>query len=89
MPRAPKPLPRPTTAAAAADRRRGTTTERGYGHDHRVQRARLLALHPLCQRCRSEWSCHLHHRDRNPFNRADSNCEMLCERCHQAEHGGR
>ncbi len=87
MPNAPKILPlKPNRAGRPA---RGSTTARGYGHVHRIQRARLLELFPICQRCSDGWSAHLHHIDRNPFNRADKNAEMLCERCHQAEHAGR
>lgn len=84
MPHAPKRLPRP-----APIRPRGKTTSRGYGHAHQVQRERLLAERPLCERCGEDWSVHLHHRDRNTFNRDDANAEMLCEACHQREHGGR
>lgn len=83
MPKAVKVLPRPTSSAATT---RPTTSARGYGYAHQRQRARLLKVYPVCQRCNDQWSSHLHHRDRNPFNRADANAEMLCERCHQAEH---
>jgi 5-methylcytosine-specific restriction endonuclease McrA len=86
MPDAPKLPPRPVAAIAAP---RASTAARGYGHAHRKQRARLLRQQPLCQRCEDAWAVHLHHKDRNPFNRAASNVEMLCERCHQAEHDGR
>lgn len=68
---------------------RKTTTERGYGAEHQRQRRHLLAKEPLCQRCQDDWAKHLHHRDRNPFNRHPSNVELLCERCHDAEHDGR
>lgn len=83
MPNAPK-LPPLTPKHARPPRR--STTERGYGHDHRRQRARLLKEFPLCQRCGGDWSRHLHHRDRDPFNRSAENVELLCEKCHQAEH---
>ncbi|MEO8082680.1 MAG: HNH endonuclease signature motif containing protein [Ardenticatenales bacterium] len=66
---------------------RGTTAERGYGSEHEKLRARLLVEHPICQRCTDAWSVDLHHVDRNPFNRDPSNCLMICERCHHAEHG--
>jgi 5-methylcytosine-specific restriction endonuclease McrA len=85
MPSAPKLPPLKPPAQAAP---RGSTTERGYGHAHQRQRERLLKLHPICQRCQADWARHLHHRDRNPHNRAGTNVEVLCERCHQAEHGG-
>lgn len=67
-------------------RPRKTTTERGYGWAHQQQRERLIAQHPICQRCGDDWSVHLHHRDRDPFNRADSNVELLCHGCHEKEH---
>lgn len=84
MPEAPKIPPRPVAANTAP---RASTTARGYGHAHRTQRARLLKRHPICQRCEAHWSAHLHHIDRDPHNRADSNVELLCVGCHQAEHG--
>ena len=84
MPNAPKILPlRPNRAGRPA---RGSTTARGYGTEHQRQRAMLLKARPVCERCGDGWSHHLHHIDRNPFNRHESNIEMLCERCHQAEH---
>jgi 5-methylcytosine-specific restriction endonuclease McrA len=86
MPDAPKLPPiRPTAAA----RPRTSTTARGYGWKHQQQRARLIALHPICQRCGDGWSAHLHHIDRNPHNHTDGNVELLCERCHEREHTGR
>jgi len=85
MPTAPKIVP---LKPAATPRPRGTTTERGYGWEHQKQRARLIARHPVCQRCDSNWSAHLHHVDGDPFNRTASNVLMLCEPCHQAEHAG-
>lgn len=83
MPNAPKILPLTPHRVGPP---RASTTARGYGHAHRQQRARLLKAFPLCQRCGNDWSAHLHHIDRNTFNRDDSNALMLCERCHQAEH---
>jgi 5-methylcytosine-specific restriction endonuclease McrA len=85
MPRAPKVVPLKPRAAAP---KRGTTTERGYGWAHQRLRARLMQLHPLCQRCGTDWSRHLHHRNRDPHDRRPSNVEMLCQRCHAAEHAG-
>lgn len=84
MPTAPKIVP---TRPKATPPPRGTTTERGYGTAHQRQRARLLTQHPICQRCGNDWSKHLHHIDRDTFNRDPSNVVMLCERCHDAEHG--
>jgi len=87
MPTAPKLPPiRPTATRPAT---RPSTTARGYGVAHQRQRARLIALYPVCQRCASAWSEHLHHRDHNPHNRADSNALMLCAACHQREHAGK
>ncbi|MBN9522610.1 hypothetical protein J0H58_29495 [bacterium] len=86
MPNAPRILPlQPNRAGRPV---RASTAARGYGSAHRRQRERLLKAHPLCQRCGQNWSTHLHHRDRNPFNRDDANAEMLCEPCHQQEHAG-
>lgn len=84
MPFAPK---LPPLKPAAARPPRGTTEQRGYGTAHRKQRARLIDAHPLCQRCANDWSAHLHHIDRDPFNRDPSNVEMLCTGCHDREHG--
>ena len=83
MPNAPRNLPRPPVTSP----RRGSTTARGYGWAHQKQRARLIKERPVCERCRDGWSKELHHRDRNPFNRDDSNAEMICEACHLKEHG--
>lgn len=86
MPNAPGLPPRPRPAAST--RPRASTTERGYGYAHQKQRARLIELYPVCQRCGNDWSRHLHHRDRNPFNRSPDNVEMICEACHEREHAG-
>jgi 5-methylcytosine-specific restriction endonuclease McrA len=87
MPDAPKIVP--LKPAPAPRRAAGSTTARGYGHAHRKLRAKLIAERPICQRCEADFSAHLHHLDRNPHNRHESNLELLCERCHRAEHGGR
>ena len=86
MPTAPKIVPLKPRYARPP---RKTTAERGYGVEHERIRARLLAEQPLCVRCGADWSRHLHHRDRNTFNRDRGNLEMLCEGCHQAEHARR
>jgi 5-methylcytosine-specific restriction endonuclease McrA len=86
MPTAPGLPPRPTASSHNAPPRL-TTTQRGYGQEHRRTRARLLALHPLCQWCAERWSHHLHHVDRNTHNRAPGNLVMLCVECHEREHG--
>jgi 5-methylcytosine-specific restriction endonuclease McrA len=83
MPTAPGLPPRPPKHTPP---RRLSTEERGYGTEHRRTRARLIALYPVCQRCAADWSHHLHHRDRDTSNRAESNLELLCVGCHQAEH---
>ena len=61
-----------------------TTTERGYGYDHQVQRDFWLAICPVCP-C-GNFAEHLHHRDGNPFNRSPENVECLCPRCHIDRH---
>jgi 5-methylcytosine-specific restriction endonuclease McrA len=68
---------------------RGTTAERGYGSAHKKIRARLIAEHPVCQRCGGDWSTDMHHRDGDTFNRSPANLEMVCERCHHGEIHGR
>lgn len=87
MPNAPQLPPRPAATASASPRRR-TTTERGYGTGHQKIRARLKALHPVCQWCELRWSEHLHHIDRDTFNRAPGNLVMLCVPCHDRAHAG-
>jgi len=68
---------------------RGTTAERGYGTAHVKQRRRFLKLHPICQRCEDRFATDLHHKDGNPFNRAESNLEAVCEGCHHGVIHGR
>lgn len=85
MPFAPKNLPRP--ARRAGRPANPSTTARGYGWAHQQHRARLIKERPICERCKGGWSAHLHHIDRNPFNRDNANALMLCERCHEQEHG--
>lgn len=87
MPTGPTPLPGPRRKKPGR-RRELTTEQRGYGTVHRKARAALLARHPVCQRCEDKFSEHMHHRDRNTFNRAASNLEALCADCHRAEHAG-
>lgn len=82
MPYAPKIVPRRPRPNKPP---RKSTRERGYGAEHERQRKRLLASNPLCQRCGQEWATDLHHKDCNPFNRDDSNAEMLCEKCHHGD----
>ena len=66
-----------------------TTSARGYGHAHRKFRERMLKKNPLCQVCGNDWATDLHHRDKNPHNRAEDNALMVCERCHHTViHGG-
>lgn len=62
------------------------STERGYDAAHQRQQKILLGQFPLCQRCGLEFSAHLHHKDRNPFNKDPGNAEAICERCHIKEH---
>jgi 5-methylcytosine-specific restriction endonuclease McrA len=83
MPGRPKFVP----AGAGRPARRKTTAGRGYGGEHQRQRKRVLAERPVCERCDAAFSHHLHHKDRDPFNRAQANLEALCVACHDAEHG--
>ena len=83
MPGRPKFVP---AGVVPASRLRKTTSERGYGTAHQKLRRRVLKERPVCERCRDRFSEHLHHRDRDPHNRAESNLEALCKPCHDAEH---
>ena len=68
--------------------RRASSTARGYDHEHRKQRSRILDLHPLCQLCNDAFSTDLHHIDENPRNRDDANVLAVCEVCHHSKiHG--
>jgi 5-methylcytosine-specific restriction endonuclease McrA len=80
MPNAPKILPRTPNRDGRPPR--ASTTARGYGSEHRRQRARLLKTRPLCELCREQWATDLHHLDHNPHNHDDANALMLCEACH-------
>lgn len=83
MPRQPPRLPSRRRRSAQA-----STTERGYGYAHQRARAEHLAKHPLCQLCGKAWATDLHHVDRNPHNRAESNLQALCQSCHHDDvHG--
>jgi 5-methylcytosine-specific restriction endonuclease McrA len=86
MPTAPRLPPLKPTAATAPRR---TTEERGYGTAHRQLRARLIALHPVCQRCQDGWSAHMHHVNSDSFDRSPTNLQMVCVPCHQQIHAGR
>lgn len=48
-----------TSQRKRTDRRRGSSTERGYGSEHRKARAEVLAKWPTCM-CRED--CHWHSR---------------------------
>ncbi|QEL18539.1 hypothetical protein [Limnoglobus roseus] len=61
-----------------------SSTARGYGHEHRKQRSRILDEQPLCQVCRNAFSTDLHHVDLNPHNHADGNVLAVCETCHHS-----
>lgn len=72
----------------AYDDRRGTVTERGYGHAHRKRRAVWLAQHPWCVECerrgRLTPATVLDHIKPKSKGGADdeSNYQSLCEPCH-------
>ncbi len=49
-------------------------------------RARQVCQRVSCNRCGETEFLQVHHRDRNPFNNAPSNLEVLCIPCHREEH---
>ena len=78
---------RPARPASPPTRAAGlSASRRGYDRRHRKARAAELLDHPLCERCSGAWGEHLHHRDRDPFNREPANLEVLCGPCHRDEH---
>ena len=42
-----------------------------------------------CSTCGDTESLHRHHRDGNPINNSPENIQILCRRCHVAEHKGK
>lgn len=72
------------------DRRRGNSTQRGYGYKWQQARARFLQIHPLCVHCEKEGRVtaardvdHVipHRGDQELFWR-QSNWQALCTSCH-------
>lgn len=49
-------------------------------------RARQIKKRRFCNRCNRSDQLQVHHMDRNPFNNARTNLEVLCVPCHRAEH---
>ena len=70
----------------AYDRRRGTSTQRGYGANHRKLRKKVLAEEPLCRECLKENkltpATEMDHSDGNQWNLERSNLQGLCHGCH-------
>lgn len=84
MPNGPKLVP---TKARYTRPPKLSSAQRGYDSTH--ERLRLLVFGEqggVCV-CGQDFCVHLHHLDGNPFNRARSNVQGLCESCHLAAHG--
>jgi len=76
-----------SNADRAMDRNRDSASERGYGIEWRKFRARYLAAHPACSRCKSA-ATDVHHIV--PLSDGgqlldESNVEALCHTCHSRE----
>lgn len=74
------------------DRDRGSSTERGYGHDWRKFRDWFLTVNPLCMDCRDAGrlkpASEVHHivkvQDDPTLRLVAANCRSLCTPCHAA-----
>jgi 5-methylcytosine-specific restriction enzyme A len=68
------------------ERQRGTSTQRGYGANHRRLRKMVLAQEPLCRYCTErgdvEPATELDHIDGNQWNLKWENLQGLCKSCH-------
>jgi 5-methylcytosine-specific restriction protein A len=72
------------------DKRRGTTTERGYGNQWRKLRAKLLVAHPYCAWCGSTEKLSIDHIVPRAAGGTDdpSNLRVLCFRCNTRRRRG-
>lgn len=77
------------------DKQRGTTKQRGYGHDHRTASERYREEHPLCECCVCERGVvganateAMHHIIKVAVDSTQRmkrhNWLAVCEECHQA-----
>jgi len=64
------------------NKERGSSTQQGYGVNHRKLRLLYLSEHPICEDCNEEPSNELHHIDGDNQNLDEENLEALCKRCH-------
>jgi 5-methylcytosine-specific restriction protein A len=68
------------------DKRRGSSTERGYGARHQRIREVVRREEPLCRECLSNnittASSEMDHIDGNSMNTRRDNLQMLCKTCH-------
>ena len=68
------------------NKRRGSSTQQGYGSRWRRIRKMQLSSYPLCAEClrhgRTTVATEVHHRDGNPSNNQSNNLESLCKECH-------
>jgi len=77
--------------AKAYNKKRGTTTEQGYGANWQKVRRYVLSSQPLCYRCNSRGTTTpatlVHHDDNDSHNNALNNLQSLCRDCHERVHG--
>lgn len=75
----------PTIGRPQVDDRR-CAAKRGYGHQWRIFRARVLAYRPLCEDCQQP-ATDVHHKVKVRADRhllfSEANVMVLCKRCHQ------
>jgi len=66
------------------DQRRPDSNRRGYGHQWRVLRARILERDPICKKCGEEPSNTVDHLTTKARGGTDdeSNLRGMCRRCH-------
>ena len=74
----------------AKDKRRGTTTQRGYGHAWTKLRAKLIAAHPYCAWCGSTDKLSVDHIIQRQHGGTDdlSNLRVLCFSCNTQRRRG-
>ena len=69
------------------DSKRGTSTQRGYGVNHRKLRKIVLSEEPLCRHCaergKTTPATDMDHIDGNVYNLRRDNLQGLCGSCHK------
>lgn len=82
----------PEMREKARQQKLGDRNHRWKGDEASVGAGRLRAWKMfsvegrVCNFCGSDEQLHRHHRDENTLNNEESNIEILCATCHQAEH---